>query len=57
MRLHESGIAAPSYTRLGGRYCLRVAIVNYRTREEDLDILVEATLRIGRELLDEGFAG
>jgi aromatic-L-amino-acid decarboxylase len=56
IRLHESGIAVTSYTTLGGRYCLRVAIANYRTRDEDLAILMEATLRTGRELMREGFA-
>lgn len=50
IRLHESGIAVPTYTRLGGRYCLRAAIVNHRTRSEDLRVLVDAVLRIGREL-------
>jgi hypothetical protein len=35
---------------LGGRYAIRVANVNHRTRREDLDILIEAVLRIGGEL-------
>jgi len=50
VRLHESGIAAPSYTKLRGAYCLRVAIANHRTRSEDLRILVDAVQRIGAEL-------
>jgi glutamate/tyrosine decarboxylase-like PLP-dependent enzyme len=52
VRLHESGIAAPSYTTLGGRYCLRAAIVNHRTVDADLAVLVEAVGNIGRGLLD-----
>lgn len=48
--LHEQGIAAPSYTTLGGRYCLRVAIANHRSRSEDFDLLVREVLRIGKEL-------
>ena len=56
IRLQESGIAAPSYTTLGGRYCLRVAIVNYRSEEDDLDVFLDATLRIGRELLNDSMA-
>jgi len=28
IRLHESGVAVPSYTTLGGNYCLRAAIAN-----------------------------
>ena len=50
MRLQETGIAAPSDTTLRGRHCLRVGICNHRTRREDLELLVEEVLRIGREL-------
>jgi aromatic-L-amino-acid/L-tryptophan decarboxylase len=45
--LHESGIAAPSTTVLDGRLAIRVAIVNHRTAERDVDALVEAVLRFG----------
>lgn len=47
MRLHEQGIAAPSYTVLQGKYAIRAAITNHRSRLEDFDVLVEAVLRIG----------
>ena len=47
MQLHESGIAAPSYTRLNQSYCIRAAIVNHRTTLADLDVLIEAVLKIG----------
>jgi len=50
VRLQESGVAAPSYTTLKGRYCLRVAISNHRSRFEDFDLLVEEVLRLGSEL-------
>jgi len=50
VRLHEDGIAVPSHTMLGGRFALRVAIVNHRTRREDLDLLLRETVRLGREL-------
>jgi len=50
MRLHELGIAAPSYTLLKGHYAIRVAITNHRSRLEDFDALVEASIRIGRDL-------
>jgi glutamate/tyrosine decarboxylase-like PLP-dependent enzyme len=50
VRLHESGIAAPSYTTLGGRYCLRAAIANYRTTSADLPLLVRAVTEIGASL-------
>jgi glutamate/tyrosine decarboxylase-like PLP-dependent enzyme len=49
MQLHEQGIAAPSYTTLQGRYCLRVAISNHRSRQEDFDLLAKEVMRIGHE--------
>ena len=48
--LHESGIAAPSYTTLEGKYCLRAAIANHRTRTSDLDLLVHEIINIVNEL-------
>ncbi len=48
--IHERGIAVPSYTTLGGRYCLRVAIANHRSRDADFDALVAGVLRVGRSL-------
>jgi glutamate/tyrosine decarboxylase-like PLP-dependent enzyme len=50
IRLHESGVAVPSYTTLQSRYCLRVAICNHRTRHDDLVLLVRAVLDQGRTL-------
>jgi glutamate/tyrosine decarboxylase-like PLP-dependent enzyme len=50
-RLQEGGIAAPSYTTLGGKFALRVANVNHRSRREDFDLLVEAVCKIGAEIL------
>ena len=46
IRLHESGVAAPSYTTLQGRYCLRAAIVNHRTVSDDLAVMVRELTRI-----------
>lgn len=50
IRLQESGIAAPSYTTLNGRYCLRIAISNHRSQRSDFDLLAEHVLRIGQGL-------
>jgi glutamate/tyrosine decarboxylase-like PLP-dependent enzyme len=50
VELQESGVAAPSYTTLGGAYCLRVAISNHRSRFEDFDLLIQEVLRIGDAL-------
>ena len=55
IRLHESGIAAPSYTTLDGKYALRAAITNHRSRREDFDILVRAVKSLGQELVREKF--
>jgi glutamate/tyrosine decarboxylase-like PLP-dependent enzyme len=49
-RLHEGGQLAPSYTTLSGRYWLRVANTNHRTRREDFDLLVHEVVRLGREI-------
>ncbi|KUJ79728.1 amino acid decarboxylase [Ruegeria marisrubri] len=54
LRLQEKGIAAPSDTTIAGRHCLRVAIVNHRTRKDDLDLLVAEVRRIGTEIIAEG---
>ncbi len=48
IRLHESGIAAPSYTTLNGEYCLRAALSNHRTTAEDLSVALKAVRSIGR---------
>ena len=45
--LHESGIAAPSTTMAGGVLAIRAAIVNHRTEETDIAILVDAILAAG----------
>jgi glutamate/tyrosine decarboxylase-like PLP-dependent enzyme len=50
MRMHEEGIALPSYTLLHGQYAIRVAITNHRSRLEDFDALVDATVRLGKEI-------
>jgi glutamate/tyrosine decarboxylase-like PLP-dependent enzyme len=51
MRLQEEGIAAPSYTTLNGRFVLRAAITNQRSRREDFDLLVREVIRLGKEIL------
>ncbi len=52
MTLQEQGIASPSSTILGGRYAIRVANTNHRSRREDFDVLVREVLRIGDGLAD-----
>jgi hypothetical protein len=49
--MQEEGLAAVSDTTVHGRHCLRAAINNYRTRGEDLELLVRETLRLGRAIV------
>jgi glutamate/tyrosine decarboxylase-like PLP-dependent enzyme len=49
-RLQESGVVAPSTTRIGGRTVIRAAIVNHRTGRAEMNALVEGTLAQGRAL-------
>ncbi len=51
MSLQERGIASPSYTILSGKYSIRVAITNQRSRKEDFEILVKETIKLGEQLL------
>jgi glutamate/tyrosine decarboxylase-like PLP-dependent enzyme len=53
VRVHESGVAAPSYTTLGGRYCLRAAIANHRTTSADLATIVRLVSETGDALAAE----
>ncbi|HEY9518947.1 MAG TPA: pyridoxal-dependent decarboxylase, partial [Gemmatimonadales bacterium] len=50
IRLQERGIAVPSGTVLEGKFAIRVAITNHRSRREDFDLLVDAVVQLGREL-------
>jgi glutamate/tyrosine decarboxylase-like PLP-dependent enzyme len=48
--LQESGIVAPSTTRIKGRTAIRAAIVNHRTSRTEIDALVDGVLALGRAL-------
>ncbi len=48
--LQESGIAAPSTTKINGRLAIRAAIVNHRTERRDVDALVNAVIELGGKL-------
>src|SRR2546422_577256 len=50
LRIQESGLAIPSHTLLGGKFAIRVAITNHRSRREDLDMLVRAVVETGTAL-------
>ncbi len=46
-QLQESGICAPSTTRINGCLAIRAAIVNHRTTRDDIDALIHATVALG----------
>ncbi len=48
--LQEHGVAVLTGTVIGGRYVLRVANTNHRSRREDFEVLVKEVVRIGKEL-------
>jgi glutamate/tyrosine decarboxylase-like PLP-dependent enzyme len=50
LRVQESGIAIPSQTTLNGRFAIRVAVSNHRSRREDFDLLVRAVVEIAAGL-------
>lgn len=53
VRLQESGRAILGPTKLRGRYCLRAAVTNHRSRREDFDVLAREVVSLGRGLLGE----
>ena len=53
LRIQESGLAVPSGTIIDGKFALRIAITNHRSKREDFDLLVEAASKVGREVLSE----
>ena len=53
MRMHELAVAAPSSTMLNGKYAIRVAITNHRTRRGHLDEMIAGIVEIGDSLMKE----
>jgi aromatic-L-amino-acid decarboxylase len=51
-RLQLGGEAFLTSTELRGRFVLRACIVNYRSTRADIDRMLDAVRRIGRELLE-----
>ncbi|MEO7366497.1 MAG: pyridoxal-dependent decarboxylase, partial [Gemmatimonadaceae bacterium] len=45
--LQEEGLAVPSGVRIRGKFALRVANVNHRSRREDFEALVKNVVEIG----------
>lgn len=49
IRLQETGLAAPSTTRLHGHLAIRVNLTNHRTRLDDLSRLLEGVAALGAD--------
>jgi glutamate/tyrosine decarboxylase-like PLP-dependent enzyme len=49
LRIQESGFAVLSPTKLKGRYAIRIAVTNHRSRTSDFDEIVAEILKLGRE--------
>jgi aromatic-L-amino-acid decarboxylase len=54
MDLQESGVAAPSTTKLQGKLAIRVNITNHRTTMGDMDILVNEVVKLGNAIVAAG---
>ena len=50
IELQEQGVAVLSGTIIKGKYVLRAANSNHRSRREDFNVLVREVIRIGKEL-------
>lgn len=48
--VQNSGLAAPSTTMIQGKLAIRAAVVNHRTCRVDVDVLLQAVLRFGRQI-------
>jgi aromatic-L-amino-acid decarboxylase len=54
VELQERGVAVLSGTVIGGKYVLRAANANHRSRREDFDVLVREVIWIGKALTSGG---
>jgi len=50
LRIQESGLAIPSHTMLEGKFAIRAAVTNHRSRREDFDLLARAVVETGTAL-------
>jgi aromatic-L-amino-acid/L-tryptophan decarboxylase len=53
LRVQESGLAVLSSTLLDGKFALRAAITNHRSRREDFEVLVAEVRKIGGTVVAE----
>jgi aromatic-L-amino-acid decarboxylase len=51
LRVQEGGVAAPSSTRINGKFAIRFCNVNHRSRREDIDIFLDEVLTQSQVIL------
>lgn len=52
-RLQEGGLVVPSHTVLNGRYAIRAAITNHRSRREDFELFAREVSAVGAAVAAE----
>ncbi len=50
IRLQEGGVALASSTRIHGHLCMRPSATNHRSVRADFDVLVDESIRLGRQI-------
>jgi len=53
LRVQESGLAVPSSTVIGGKFALRVAITNHRSKRSDFEVFINAVVELGHGVVTE----
>ena len=53
VELQRDGSSYLSNARVGGRFALRGCVLNYRTTERDMEVMVEDVRRVGRGVAGE----
>jgi aromatic-L-amino-acid/L-tryptophan decarboxylase len=53
IQIQESGVAVPSGTRVSGRFAIRVAVTNHRSRKADFNLLALYVLKLGAKARGE----
>jgi glutamate/tyrosine decarboxylase-like PLP-dependent enzyme len=52
LKLQRGGSSYVSNTKVGGYFAMRGCVLNYRTRREDMEVLLEDVLAAGREAIE-----
>ncbi len=53
LRIQEGGKFLSSYTKINGKYAIRVCITNHRTKSEDLLAFIDAVKKVASDLISD----